>query len=129
MARDIDILSQRIIIKISDSQMKYNQPNSAQTFRSEIDILERVNMPLEQIFSQINLALSLISEWTIDQIVQIPINFKNRELLERMSRTPDHQIKAEFDDTLTTKHNFSVDELLQTEMESPVVEKNQKMLL
>ena len=82
LARDIDILSQRIIIKISDSQMKYNQPNSTQTFSSEIDILERANMPLEQVYNQINLALSLIGEWTIDQIVQIPINSKNRELLE-----------------------------------------------
>ena len=109
--------------------MKYNQPNSTQTFSSEIDILERANMPLEQIFNQINLALSLIGEWTIDQIVQIPINSKNRELLEQMSRIPDHQTKGKFESTLATKQQLSEDELLQTGVQSPVIEKNQKMLL
>ena len=88
--RDIDILLQRIIIKISDTQMKYGDTTMTKSlhYTAEINILERARLSIEAIFAQINLAASLINEWTMDQIEQLPHHFENRDKLLELQ----HQI-------------------------------------
>ena len=66
--RDVDILLQRIIIKISDTQTKYGDTSLSKSlhYTAEINIPERAKLSIEAIFAQINLAASLINEWTMD---------------------------------------------------------------
>jgi len=74
LVRELDLLLQRMIIKISEAQCKYgdfNQTNNEQ-FRAQVDIEERSKMAMETVYSQINLAASLINEWVMDQIEVMP---------------------------------------------------------
>ena len=38
-------------------------------------------MPLDMVFEQVNLAISLVNEWTMDVIDQLPKHYENREKL------------------------------------------------
>ena len=68
LVREIDLLIQRIIIRISDSH-----DGSTTAFNP----LERAGIPLEQLFAQIDLGLGLVSEWVSDKIDEIPIIKRN----------------------------------------------------
>ena len=67
--REMDILIQRIIIKIADSQQKSEDLNRIDMKRSkqeQINFLSRAKLGIDAILTDINLALGLISEWTHD---------------------------------------------------------------
>jgi len=60
--------------------VKFGEPESAELkrgMRAQINVFERAKLSIDAILADINLALSLISEWSYDQIGQIPFNLKN----------------------------------------------------